>query len=220
MEILQEYKKHLHLAVLTLLIILSLLFAMQFLSELRSYGMMGSGGSNTITLSGYGEVQAVPDIANVYFTISKEAKTIKEAQAMVANIEKDTLDFLKNNNVNDKDVKTENFSFNPKYKYKYDAILVPCSNFNCPPRTGKNVLVGYEAQERITVKVRNTDDVGLIMQGLGNLGITNLKGPNFAIDDEDGLKIEARKKSSVSFSIFATMACASLIVFASLEIVK
>ena len=31
------------------------------------------------------------------------------------------------------------------------------------------------------------------MQGLGTIGVTNLSGPNFAIDDEDALKAEARK---------------------------
>lgn len=195
MEILKEYKKNLYLATLTLLIVLSLLFTMQFFTELRSYGMMGSGGSNTITLSGYGEVQAVPDIANVSFNISKEAKTVKEAQVMVVKIEKAVLDFLDDNNVDDKDVKTQNFSFNPKYEYKYDTKLVPCNNFICPPRTGKNILIGYEVRERIIVKIRNTDDVGLIIQGLGDLGVTNLNGPNFAIDDEDELKAEARKKA-------------------------
>ena len=203
MEILKEYKKNLYLAVLTLLIVLSFLFTMQFFTELRSYGMMGSGGSNTITLSGHGEVRAVPDVANINFTISKEAETVKEAQIVVAKIEKAALDFLKNNNVDDKDIKTNNFSFNPKYEYKYDTILVPCNNFSCPPRTGKNVLVGYEAHESIIVKIRNTNDIGIIMQGLGDLGITNLNGPNFAIDDEDALKMEARKRAILDAKIKA-----------------
>ena len=49
------------------------------------------GNENVITLSGHGEVQAVPDIANVYFTISKEAKTVKEAQDAVASIRRSKL---------------------------------------------------------------------------------------------------------------------------------
>ncbi len=166
------------------------------MAELRSYGMMGSKDVNTITLSGHGEVQAVPDIANVYFTILKEAKTVKEAQEAVALVEKVSLDFLKNNNVAEKDIKTDNVSVYPKYEYKYDTkIMMPCSEFDCPPRPGKNVITGYTASESITVKVRKIDDVGKIMQGLGGLGVSNLNGPNFAIDNEDGLKAEARKKA-------------------------
>ena len=67
--------------------------------------------SNTVTLSGHGEVNAVPDIANVYFTIRKEGKTVKEAQNAVALIEKSSLDFLKSNDVAEKDIKTTNSSF-------------------------------------------------------------------------------------------------------------
>ncbi len=194
MEIPNVYKKNLYLAVLVLLIVLSLLFAMQFLSEIKAYGMMGSGNINTITLSGYGEVQAVPDIANISFTISKEAKTVKEAQEMVAEIEKGTLTFLEDNNIAEKDIKTNNFSFRPKYEYKYDK-LIPCNEFRCPPQPGKNVIVGYIATENIIVKIRNTDDAGKIMQGLGELGVSQLNGPNFEIDDEDALEMEARRKA-------------------------
>lgn len=196
MEIPNEYQKNLYRVSLVFLVVLSFYFAVRFLSEFRSYGMMGSSEANVITLSGHGEVQAVPDIANVYFTIHKEAKTVKEAQDAVALVEKASLDFLKSNNVAEKDIKTSNVSFNPKYKYQYDTkVLMPCNEFSCPPRPGTSVISGYEAYESITVKVRNTDDVGKIMQGLGGLGVTDLSGPNFAIDNEDSLKAEARKKA-------------------------
>lgn len=190
-----EYIKNLYRAMLTFVVILSLFFTVKLLTEFRSYGMMGSKDVNTITLSGHGEVQAVPDIANVYFTIYKEGKTVKEAQEAVALVEKASLDFLKNNNVAEKDIKTSNASFNPKYEYRYDKLLMPCNEFDCPPRPGKNVISGYEAYESITIKVRSTDDVGKIMQGLGELGVSELSGPNFAIDNEDALKMEARKKA-------------------------
>ncbi len=191
-----EYIKNLYRASLVFIGILSLFFVVKLLAEFKSYGMMGSSGANTITLSGHGEVTAVPDIANIYFTIRKEGKTAKEAEDAVALVEKASLDFLKANNVAEKDIKTSNASFNPKYEYKYDTkIMMPCTEYSCPPRPGKNVISGYEAYESITVKVRNTDDVGKIMQGLGGLGVSDLSGPNFAIDDEDALQVEARKKA-------------------------
>ncbi len=196
MEIPLEHQKNIFKALLAFLVVLSLFFAVKFLSEIKSYSMMGSGGANTITLSGHGEVQAVPDIANVYFTIRKEAKTVKEAQDAVAVVEKSSLDFLKTNGVAEKDIQASNASFNPKYEYKYDTkIMMPCSQFGCPPNPGRDVITGYEAYESITVKVRNTDDVGKIMQGLGTIGVSELSGPNFTIDNEDALQAEARKKA-------------------------
>ncbi|MDD5721028.1 MAG: SIMPL domain-containing protein [Candidatus Pacebacteria bacterium] len=161
---------------------------------------------NTISFSGHGEVTAVPDIANIYFTISQDAKTVKDAQTAVATIEKKALDLLKAKGVADKDIQTANASFNPKYQYQ-NAVCPPVpvgagtagiavgstSPSYCPP--GRQVLVGYTANESITVKIRNIDSVGDIMQGLGTTGVSDLNGPNFAIDKEDSLKAEARKKA-------------------------
>jgi uncharacterized protein YggE len=161
-------------------------FAVKTLAELRNYGAGGKEPS-TITLSGHGEAKAVPDIANITFTISKDAKTVKEAQTAVALVEKSALDFLKKNNIEDKDIKTADASFYPKYEYTDSKV---CTQYGCG---GNSVIVGYTASESITVKVRNVDNSGAIVTGLGALKVSNLNGPNFSIDDEDMLKAAARK---------------------------
>lgn len=161
---------------------------MSFASE-RNYGPRNENNQNVITVTGHGEVQAVPDIANISFSIRKEASTVKEAQAQVAEVEKKVLESLKANKILEKDIKTISASFNPKYEYKYGGV---CNQYNCP---GKNVIVGYEAYENINLKIRSTDDTGKIMQELGALGVTDLYGPNFTVDNEDELKITARKKA-------------------------
>lgn len=191
MEISNENKKSLYRAVLVLLIIFSVYFAVKVMLEWRSYNSMSV---STISLSGYGEVQAVPDIANIYFTITKESKVVKDAQDMVAVVEKSAIDMLKENGVDEKDFKATNASFYPKYEYQSESgVRLACNQWGCPPSSGKQVIVGYTASESITVKVRDTDNVGKIMQGLGTIGVTDLSGPNFAIDDEDALKMEARR---------------------------
>jgi len=176
------------------LIILSVYLMVRVFTEFKNYGLREGVEMSVITVTGHGEVKAVPDIANVYFTISKDAKTVKEAQEMVAKVEKASLDFLKASGVAEKDIKTEDSSFYPKYEYKYKAVA-PCSEYGCPPSSGNNVIVGYTASESITVKVRNTDDAGKLMQGLGDVGVTQLSGPSFDIDDSDSLKAEARKEA-------------------------
>jgi uncharacterized protein YggE len=205
MEIPEENKKKLFKALFVLLIILSAYFAVKIFSEIKKDSLLGESPSPaTISFSGHGEVNAVPDIANVYFTISKDAATVKDAQDGVAVIEKKALDFLKTKSVADKDIQTANASFNPKYEYRQaicppipmgagtaGVTVSPSSPYYCP--TGKQVIIGYTASESITVKIRNTDDAGAIMQGLGLTGVSDLNGPNFAIDKEDALKAQARK---------------------------
>ena len=191
-QITEKNKQYLIILVSVLLIVLSIFLIFKSLSEIKNY--RNSPMMNTITLEGEGEVNAIPDIAKISFTINQEALTSKEAQEKVSEIEEKVLTFLKENSIEDKDIKTQSISFYPKYEYRYSA-KVSCTEFYCPPTPGKNVIVGYEANQNIEVKIRNTDDVGKIMQGLSELKVSQLDGPNFSIDDEEVLKIEARKKA-------------------------
>jgi hypothetical protein len=204
MEILEVNKNKIFNMLLVFLIVVSAYFAVKIVSEIKKDSLLGENATPaTISFSGHGEVTAVPDIANVSFTILKDSKTVADAQAGVATVEKSALDFLKTNSVDTKDIQTANASFNPTYQYQNaicPPVPVPMVNTGtvssnniayCPP--GKQVLTGYEASESITVKVRNTDNVGKIMQGLGTLGVSNLNGPNFTIDNPDALQAQARK---------------------------
>jgi len=203
MNISPEQKVKLYRGLKIALIVFLAVLAANFLSGGRGYRDENKT-PNTISFSGHGEVTAVPDIANISFTISKDATTVKDAQAGVAVIEKKALDVLKAKDVADKDIKTANASFYPKYEYRQavcpqvpmgagtaGVTVNPSSPYYCP--SGKQVLLGYTASESITVKVRNTDSVGDIMQSLGTTGVSDLSGPNFAIDNEDSLKAQARK---------------------------
>jgi uncharacterized protein YggE len=214
METLEENKKRMFRVLMIFVLVLSIFYVVKIYSELKKDSMLGESTTPaTISFSGHGEVTAVPDIASVYFTISKDAGTVKDAQAGVAVIEKNALDVLKAKGVADKDIQTANASFYPKYQYRQavcpptpvqplnagtgtaspNYIVNPINPIYCP--SGKQVLVGYTASESITVKVRNTDTVGDIMQSLGTTGVTNLNGPDFTIDNPDALQVQAREKA-------------------------
>ena len=191
-----EKKTRIRRVVRIVLIVLLVLFVLNLVTE-HGYRVENDGKQvNTITFSGHGEVQAVPDIANVDFTIRKDASTVKVAQDDVAVVEKNVLASLKANGILDTDIKTTSASFSPKYEYKYTKIdTTLCTQYGCPPAPGKNVIVGYEAYESITIKIRNTDSTGKVIQDLGALGVTDLNGPNFTVDNEDALKDTARQKA-------------------------
>jgi len=190
-----ENLKNLYRAGLGFLVILSLFFVVKLLTEWRSYGMMGSSGANTITLSGHGEVQAVPDIATVYFTVESSKATQAESSTEVNTKMGKILEFLKTSGVEEKDIKTEGYTSYPKYSNPtpcpvyYDTMIYP------PCRAGESKITGYTVSESVTVKVRKVDDASKIIDGINKIGVTNMSGPNFTIDDEDALKAEARKKA-------------------------
>lgn len=176
-----------------LLGVLILFVGVKTAGEFKSLKFIGGGvaPSTTMSFEGKGEVTAAPDIATINFTVRQEAKTAKEAQVVVTEKIAKTLDFIKKNDIAEKDIKTLNYNSYPKYDYVYDNAPV-CADFNCPPRPGKQVIVGYEVSQNIEVKIRNIDDAGKIAGGLTDQGVTELSGPNFTIDEEDAIKEKAR----------------------------
>ncbi len=141
---------------------------------------------NMISVSAEGEVMAVPDVAVITLNIEKEGKTAKEAQNLTNEMLNKVLAYAKTQKIEDKDVKAEYGGVNPKYKNNQ----IYCISYPCP--TGETVIVGYTANQSITIKVREADNANEVRTGLANLGITNISGPTFSIDDEDKLKDEAR----------------------------
>ncbi len=194
MKISDEKKKKIFWITKAIVFVLIVSCAVKYLASCGNFSENGNNIVNTISFSGHGEINAVPDIANINFTISKDAGTVKDAQNQVAQVEKNSLDFLKTNGIANADIKTTDASFYPKYQYKYTAVpQIACISLNCPPPVGNNVIVGYTASENISVKIRNTDSAGKIIQGLGSLGVSNLNGPDFTVDNPNGLKVSARK---------------------------
>ncbi len=179
----------------TVLAMLSaVLVGAMIISEVKGYRFIGGGVSatNTISVSGEGEVFATPDIANISFTVREEAKKVSDAQDKVTIKIKSALASVRKLGVDDKDIKTQNYSSYPKYEWQEGTVT--CLAIGCPPsRPGKQVIVGYEVSQTVTIKVRDLEKANAIVDGLATVGVTEMQGPNFAIDDEDGLKAEARK---------------------------
>lgn len=56
-------------------------------------------------------------------------------------------------------------------------------------------IVGYDVSQTVEVKVRDTAKAGDTLAALGTIGVQNISGPNFMVDDEDAAKAEARGKA-------------------------
>jgi hypothetical protein len=191
MQISEKDKSNLIKAAAMLLIIVSLFFLVKIVSEVKGLRFIGGGApaSNTVSFEGRGEVMGVPDLATVSFTIKEEGKDTETAQDKAATKEKQALDFLEESGVAKKDIKTEGYNSYPKYDYG-----IPCyGDFGRPCRQESPQVIGYETTEYVSVKVRDLEKVGEIIKGIGGVGISEISGPNFTIENEDELKAEARK---------------------------
>ncbi|MEK7134278.1 MAG: SIMPL domain-containing protein [Patescibacteria group bacterium] len=140
----------------------------------------------SFSVSGEGRVTAIPDIAEVSATVLTEGGTdLAALQKKNSDKGNAVVAFVKEKGVEDKDVKTQNYTIEPRYQY------TPCSyeyGKVCPPAE----IVGYSIRQTISVKVRNFDAIGDILKGVVDRGANTVSGPSFTIDDPKETQAEAR----------------------------
>ncbi len=175
-----KYLNHLVFVVIVFLLSLTLLVGVYILN-------ITGETEGRITVSGMGEVYAVPDIANVSFSVINEAKEADGALQENARKVNEVIDFLKEEEIEESDIKTTSFSIYPRYEYYSDREMLPPEE--------RRVLVGYEARQIVEVKIRNIDKIGSILEGGVAAGANRVSNLSFSIDDESELKKEAREKA-------------------------
>jgi|TARA_B100001964_G_scaffold245769_1_gene335807 hypothetical protein len=174
------------------LFILAIFLIVITINSIKEYRFIGGGVSatNTITVSGEGEVFAVPDIAEFSFSVVEEKNTVADAQEIAAQRINSIISFLEKSDIKETDIKTTNYNVYPRYEF----IKENCSTEICPPG-GERVLKGFEVSQSISVKVRDTGEAGGVLSGIGERGASNISGLEFTIDDEEDLLEEARKEA-------------------------
>lgn len=206
MENLTQEKSKLIKVLFVLAVIVCAYFAVKVIAEVKGLQFIGGGApaSNVISFEGRGEVSGKPDLATISFTITDNQKDMKSAQDKVTAKEAAAITFLTESGIDKKDIKTEGYNSYPRYDYQNsicppipardsmpEIAIAPAPTYYCPP--GKQVLTGYEVSENVSVKIRDLTKAGDIVKGLGGLGVSNISGPNFSIENEDALKAQARK---------------------------
>ncbi len=144
-------------------------------------------GPTTISVSGEGEVMARPDVGTFSFTVEAEADDASAAQTASAERMNAVLAYLTEQGIEERDVKTQNYSLQPKYRF--EERVCPMGSY-CPP--GERIADGFTVMQTVSVKVRDLDAAGDIISGVGQTGATNISSLGFTIDDPSILEAEAR----------------------------
>ena len=179
-------------ALVLVLLVVALYVVVLTVNALKAYQYIGADVPpiNTITVSGEGEVFAVPDTAEFSFSVIAEAASADEAQTQSAQKMNTILAYLKEEGVLDENIKTTGYNLYPRYKYKMSS---ECRGF-CPPGEERE-LVGFEVFQSVQVKLKGTTEVGTLLSGIGARGATNVSGLSFTVDDEEVLMRDARARA-------------------------
>ena len=192
----------LRVAVLVSVALLGLFLLVESVAGLMQLRYVGAGinATNTISVSGYGEVLAVPDIATFTFSVVSDKPTVAAAQTDATAKANATTAYLTSAGIDAKDIQTTDYSIYPQYEYQ-NAVCPTTSVSSsgaasavyCPP--GKQVLTGYEVRQTTTVKVRDTSKAGELLAGVGAKGATEVSGLTFTFDNPDAVQDQARDKA-------------------------
>ncbi len=144
-------------------------------------------GPVSISVMGEGEVLAVPDIGQFTFTVIASGSDATIAQDDAGKRNNDIIAYLKEQGVEERHIKTEQYSLYPRYRWEQQ----PCAYGQfCPG--GEQVQDGFEVSQTVSVKVKELSKAGNLITGVGERGATNLSGLTFTVEDEEVLKTEAR----------------------------
>lgn len=136
-----------------------------------------SADAPLLTLTATAEVARTPDIADVSAGVVTEAATAGAAMQDNAAAMTKVVAALRRAGVAERDIQTAGISLSPRYRYDQ----------NQPP-----VLVGYQASNSVSVRLRKLADSGRIIDTLVTAGANQVSGPSFRLDQPEAALDEAR----------------------------
>jgi hypothetical protein len=179
-----------------------LLAALMFGAAAIPAGAEAQQASITQTIAGTrldinatGEVTRVPDVAVISAGVVSRSTTATGAlQDTAARMDR-VLAALKRAGVESQDIQTSNVSLNPEYRY---------------PENQSPQLVGYTAQNTVTIRFRDIRSSGKVLDALVGQGANQINGPSLVIDKPETALDEARTKAIASARARADLYARSL----------
>ena len=148
-----------------------------------AYGDSSAG----IWVSGNGTISVAPDLAMLDFGVETRAPNVSEANSQASIAMDAVIEALKARGVKDEDIQTSRFSIYPRYDYieeEKDGV-----------RSSREVLVGYRVRNSGTVKLRDLDSVGEVIDEVVTAGGDNVRisDINFTLEDPKPKMAELRE---------------------------
>lgn len=134
----------------------------------------------TFSVTGEGKEIVIPNIAEVRIGLITEGNDLIKIQEESSKKFNKVIEFLKSKGIDNKDIKTEDYSITPKYKY--DKVTT---------------IIGYTISQNLSVKIRDLKKINEILAGVVKNGANNIYGPNFTIDEEKIYLEKAREKAII-----------------------
>ncbi len=146
----------------------------------------------SFSVSGEGKVVTVPDVARFTFTVLTQGGPDLGA-LQKDNTEKvnGSLAFIKSKGVQEKDIKTAEYSVDPRYQYFTCNPSILGGTQACPPAE----IVGYTVSQTVEIKARDFSKVGELISGVVEHGANSVSQLQFTLDEPDKAQSQAREQA-------------------------
>ncbi len=125
----------------------------------------------TITIAAEGKTTVTPDLAESSFSVVSRGKSPQDIADSNNQKISAVITFLKSEGLGEKDIATTGYSLSPDYQYDQN--------------TQRNFITGYTLTQTVTVKMRDFKKVPEIIGGLTPLGVNQIGGINFTVEDPE-----------------------------------
>lgn len=150
----------------------------------------GTGQQTGIWVVGQAIINLEPDLAMLNLGVEATGKTVEEARGQAASAMDAIINALHDRGIEDKDIKTQFFNIWPMYEYR--------EVFEEGRRVGKQELVGYRVNNTTSVKIRDMDAIGEIIDEAAEAGgdVTRINGISFTVEDPKALEGALREAAT------------------------
>lgn len=144
----------------------------------QSAPLMIPADGTLLSVSGHAEARRTPDIAQVSAGVTTQAADANATMRQNAEQMTKVIAAIRAAGIADRDVQTSGINLYPQYRYAE----------NQPP-----VITGYQANNTVSVTVRDLARLGKILDALVATGANQIIGPSFDVDHKDAAYDEARR---------------------------
>lgn len=164
-----------------LMVVVILLVAVWTWNKIKEHDYIGRTNQQvyTIAIGGEGKVTAVPDIAQISLGVQTEKANVADAQKENTEKMNKIIEELKKLGVDKKDIQTQSYNIYPQYDWS----------------TNRQILRGYQVSQNVSVKIRDLEKVGSVLEKSATLGANQVGSLSFTIDEPEKLRQEAREKA-------------------------
>lgn len=134
-----------------------------------------------ISVTGEGRVEAVPDMATLSLGVSKAAPEAGAAMAAAAKAANAIMERLAAMDIPARDIRTSRVALSPVWSDRDDGR----------PRR----ITGYRADYGVTVRIRDLDKVGPVIDATVQAGGNDFGGLSFSVQDDGPLRDAARQQA-------------------------